>query len=953
MTILHDLKVNPQTKSADIITPNLDAIREALSVTCVPGEVYEIRVPKTEAGTVSGYFDDLDAMSEWAYALTLGTTVKGMFGPKSIAPPMAVYATLNPGSRDLLATCKNRVQAIVKGVGSTDKDIIRRTRLYIDTDPWRRMGISSTDEGHEHALARVREIRHWLAGKGFPAPLFADSGNGGHLLYGLDLPADDDALKLIKRFLAVLAARFGDPCEKDKTPFDDRLIHVDPTVCNAARVGAVYGTMKRKGDALPERPHRMARILESPKLLEAIPRELLEAVVAEGMPASTAVDAGTASTKPAGTTKPEARVEGKASEPPGASDPGVDIKSIIADRLRAAGGMVNLKSKLDGWGVQVGKVRTKGDWTTYPIPACLFNPDHKGAGISQKNTGAIAYSCPHDSCRGKGKYDPATKKTWADVCRHFGEEPTTTGRPAKEEKEPVAAKMVKFALGHSKVICDVASEVTSATFVDVDGTRMTVPVKGAAFKNWLCRSYREATGKSVKGADLADAIVNIAAAYAARVPTFRRVARVDDVIYIDTLNQGKVIRVTAAGWDIVDDAPVVFETRKDMGRLPLPGRDGDLAELWDFMNVEGEDRPLVLCYLLSALAGRKPYPILLASGRQGSAKSSFAGFVVGLVDPAIKAPTKDLAESKRDLAIQARNRHLIAYDNLSRISPEMSDAFCRISTGAGFSVRGLYHDDEECIFGGANPVLFNGIPELGDRPDFLSRAIRVRLPWIPPERRQDEKTLGARFEARRPYLLGALLDLLANGLRNEGSIGNDGKAPRLIDAYKWYQACELGTGMDLAARFRDQCDDLQRDVAFDTLIGKSVRGFVEEMRGDGDVWEGTPGALYNKLNTRWKIACDGDFKQLALFPGAPNRLMNLLDAAAPPLALHGIVFSRKKSNGKRLARIDATGYFADLNQGDLDEEHEPEPEPLLDRATLIFPDRPDLQDAYRRRAAGS
>src|SRR5206468_535436 len=110
-------------------------------------------------------------------------------------------------------------------------------------------------------------------------------------------------------------------------------------------------------------------------------------------------------------------------------------------------------------------------------------------------------------------------------------------------------------------------------------------------------------------------------------------------------------------------------------------------------------------------------------------------FSVDLIDPCVQAPAKDVPGTRRDLVIQARNRHLIAYDNVSRISGDLSDAFCRLSTGAGFTVRGLYKDDEEMVFGGANPLLFNGIPELGDKSDFLSRSVRVRMPRIPPERR--------------------------------------------------------------------------------------------------------------------------------------------------------------------------------------------------------------------------
>jgi hypothetical protein len=44
-------------------------------------------------------------------------------------------------------------------------------------------------------------------------------------------------------------------------------IDVDIKVFNAARITKLYGTMVKKGDSTPERPHRRARLLEiSPSL---------------------------------------------------------------------------------------------------------------------------------------------------------------------------------------------------------------------------------------------------------------------------------------------------------------------------------------------------------------------------------------------------------------------------------------------------------------------------------------------------------------------------------------------------------------------------------------------------------------------------------------------------------------------------------------------------------------
>ena len=44
---------------------------------------------------------------------------------------------------------------------------------------------------------------------------------------------------------------------------------------NAARIVKAYGTVARKGDDIPERPHRLSRILESRQASKPVPLELL------------------------------------------------------------------------------------------------------------------------------------------------------------------------------------------------------------------------------------------------------------------------------------------------------------------------------------------------------------------------------------------------------------------------------------------------------------------------------------------------------------------------------------------------------------------------------------------------------------------------------------------------------------------------------------------------------
>ena len=93
-----------------------------------------------------------------------------------------------------------------------------------------------------------------------------------------------------------------------------------------------------------------------------------------------------------------------------------------------------------------------------------------------------------------------------------------------------------------------------------------------------------------------------------------------------------------------------------------------------FINVSGrDDFILVAAWLLAALRHGGPYPVLAISGEQGSAKTVLSKIVRSLIDPNA-APVRAAPREERDLFIAANNGHTLAFDNLSDLSPWMSDA---------------------------------------------------------------------------------------------------------------------------------------------------------------------------------------------------------------------------------------------------------------------------------------
>jgi hypothetical protein len=141
----------------------------------------------------------------------------------------------------------NRIHKAWNG-RATDRDIGTRRAIFLDVDPKRPKGISSTDEQLKEAAEVADKVERFLAEAlaGDAAIGRGCSGNGYFVLVALEPRpvAADDVVK-ISAFLRLLNEMFGTPTVK-----------IDQAVANAARLMPAPGTWKRKGVNTPERPHR-------------------------------------------------------------------------------------------------------------------------------------------------------------------------------------------------------------------------------------------------------------------------------------------------------------------------------------------------------------------------------------------------------------------------------------------------------------------------------------------------------------------------------------------------------------------------------------------------------------------------------------------------------------------------------------------------------------------------
>src|SRR5262245_4611185 len=335
-----------------------------------PDQIVELRAIGVSDGVgrpfvSAGYFDPDSRVKMASAALRLTEKAHG------------VYATLNPIDTALLARRCNRVAKAESGDLTKDKDVLRRRWLLIDADPVRVAGVAATDGEKAEARALAETVREFLRDRGWPDPILADSGNGFHLLYRIDLPADDGGR--VRRVLRASAPRV-----------DTGRVAIDRSVHNPSRICKLPYTWARKGDGTPDRPHRRSRLLAVPPTgpvndaqveaaawrVDIVPVELLDVLPSEGARASTPPDPGPA----------------PAPEPVRAAT-GSHAHRLLVDRWLADRGVLfRLKPEPDGKGR-----------TVYALDTCPFDAAHgPDAAVMQAPEGKLSAHCFHNGCAGRG-----------------------------------------------------------------------------------------------------------------------------------------------------------------------------------------------------------------------------------------------------------------------------------------------------------------------------------------------------------------------------------------------------------------------------------------------------------------------------------------------------------------------------------------------------------------------
>ena len=189
---------------------------------------------------------------------------------------------------------------------------------------------------------------------------------------------------------------------------------------------------------------------------------------------------------------------------------------------------------------------------------------------------------------------------------------------------------------------------------------------------------------------------------------------------------------------------------------------------------------------------------------------------------------------------KAKSRSSLRAHRESGLPLWLSDTLCRLTSGGAFSTRRLFTDQDEILFAAARPIILNGIEEVITRPDLADRAILLMLAPIAERQRRPETALWREFELARPYILGALLDAAAHGLRMLPHIRLK-RLPRMADFALWATACE--SAFRPAGTLKTAYSNNRRDAIENIVDADPVAAHLRELMADRAQWTGSASDL--------------------------------------------------------------------------------------------------------------
>ncbi len=438
---------------------------------------------------------------------------------------------------------------------------------------------------------------------------------------------------------------------------------------------------------------------------------------------------------------------------------------------------------------------------------------------------------------------------------------TKKSAKGKQEPTPTQAELL-IAIGSKQLLFH--DDMWDAY---VEQTGSAVKVRSSSFKQYLAREMWLQHGKAPNTDSLNQAlnVLEAKANYEGELHILHnRIAEHDNAFWYD-LGNGKAVCITHGQWQIVDNPPLIFRRYPHQQTNDLPVSGGSLDSLFRFINIPDYDHRLLLkVWIVSFFVPGIGHPIIHPHGDQGSGKTTLCRYIKRIIDPS-KIDVFFNVTDRNELVQTLEHHAFIAFDNVSDMQDWFSDQIAQAVTGAGFSKRKLFTDDEDVVYQIRRAIAINGISQVIHRPDAMDRSILFRLKEIDENQRIEERRLEAMFTEARPLILGAAFDALSKAIGIYPTLSL-GKLPRMADFCLWGCAIAEGLGvdrMDFLNAYASNIKDQHKEIVGGNTLAQAIIEFMK----DKTEWTGTMGKLYDAL-----LEIANPNKKDRTFPKASNKL---------------------------------------------------------------------------------
>jgi hypothetical protein len=159
------------------------------------------------------------------------------------------------------------------------------------------------------------------------------------------------------------------------------------------------------------------------------------------------------------------------------------------------------------------------------------------------------------------------------------------------------------------------------------------------------------------------------------------------------------------------------------------------------------------------------------------------------------------------------------------------------------------------------------------------------------------RELDSLFEAKRPSILGGLLDAISAALREMPNVEST-ELHRMADWCLWNMAAERGMGWPEGEFMRAYTENREAASAM-ALENSPVANEVTKLMDRCPEWEGTATELLYEFNAY----ADENLRRSRQWPNSAQKLSNDLTKAEPNLADIGIQVSRTRNKSRRQITI--------------------------------------------------